>query len=95
VLFVNYVYSSFARFLECIADSSINLAFRVGISNGGVDMTTDTEHPPSVDNYQTSNNGSEWYASHIYDAWARASKALDALELESLGSADIYLAYCS
>jgi hypothetical protein len=67
-------------------------------------MTTYTEHPPTVDNYQTSNNGSEWFdlfvremtnASHIYDAWARASKALEALELESLGSADIYLAYCS
>jgi hypothetical protein len=34
-------------------------------------------------------------ASHIYDAWARALRALEALELESLDNADIYLAYSS
>ncbi|CAD6336137.1 unnamed protein product [Miscanthus lutarioriparius] len=58
-----------------------------GIPNGGVD--TVTEHPPTVDNYQTSNNGSEWVelfvremtnASDIDDARARASRALEALE---------------
>ncbi|AQK81877.1 hypothetical protein Zm00014a_043887 [Zea mays] len=58
-----------------------------GIPNGGVD--TATEHPPSVDNYQTSYNGSEWVellvtemrnASDINDARARASRALEALE---------------
>ncbi|AQK40547.1 putative lysine-specific demethylase ELF6, partial [Zea mays] len=36
-----------------------HIGFSHGISNGGVDMTTDTEHPPTIDNYQTSNNGSE------------------------------------
>ncbi|XP_066383373.1 uncharacterized protein [Miscanthus floridulus] len=58
-----------------------------GIPNGGVD--TATEYPPTVDNYQTSNNGSEWVeifvremtnASDIDDARARASRALEALE---------------
>ncbi|PAN23147.1 hypothetical protein PAHAL_4G071200 [Panicum hallii] len=58
-----------------------------GIPNGGVD--TATEHPPAADNYQTSNNGSEWVelfvremtnASDIDDARARASRALEALE---------------
>ncbi|XP_062229368.1 uncharacterized protein LOC133927093 isoform X2 [Phragmites australis] len=58
-----------------------------GIPNGGVD--TATEHPPAVDNYETSNNGSEWVelfvremtnASDINDARARASRALEALE---------------
>jgi len=58
-----------------------------GISNGGVDTTT--EHHPTVDNYQTSKNGSEWVelfvremtnASDIDDARARASRALEALE---------------
>jgi len=60
-----------------------------GIPNGGVDTVTVTEHPPTVDNYQTSNNGSEWVelfvremtnASDIDDARARASRALEALE---------------
>ncbi|CAL5048902.1 unnamed protein product [Urochloa decumbens] len=58
-----------------------------GIPNGVVD--TATEHPPAVDNYQTSNNGSEWVelfvremtnASDMDDARARASRALEALE---------------
>ena len=58
-----------------------------GIPNGGMD--TATEHPPAVDNYRTSNNGSEWVelfvremtnASDIDDARARASRALEALE---------------
>lgn len=52
-------------------------------------MDTATEHPPSVDNYQTSYNGSEWVellvtemrnAYDINDARARASRALEALE---------------
>ncbi|KAG2613125.1 hypothetical protein PVAP13_4KG336800 [Panicum virgatum] len=47
------------------------------------------EHLPAADNYQTSNNGSEWVelfvsemtnASDIDDARARASRALEALE---------------
>jgi len=75
------------QFPDCIADGSINFAFLAGIPNGGVD--TATEHPPTVDNYQTSNNGSEWVeifvremtnASDIDDARARASRALEALE---------------
>ncbi|WVZ79248.1 LOW QUALITY PROTEIN: hypothetical protein U9M48_026850 [Paspalum notatum var. saurae] len=59
-----------------------------GIPNGGVDTATD--HPPTVDNYQTSNNnGSEWVelfvremknSDDIDDARARASRALEALE---------------
>jgi len=58
-----------------------------GIPDGGVD--TATEHLPAADNYQTSNNGSEWVelfvremtnASDIDDARARASRALQALE---------------
>ncbi|KAJ1260076.1 hypothetical protein BS78_10G204200 [Paspalum vaginatum] len=59
-----------------------------GTPNGGVDTVTD--HPPIVDNYQTSNNnGSEWVelfvremknSDDIDDARARASRALEALE---------------
>lgn len=67
-----------------------------GIPSVGVD--TATEHPPTVDNYQTShNNGSEWVelfvremtnSLDIDDARARASRALEALEksiLERVG----------
>ncbi|KAK3130907.1 hypothetical protein QOZ80_6BG0499520 [Eleusine coracana subsp. coracana] len=65
--------------------AAIHTSFE-GIPNGGADAAT--EHPP-VDNYQTSNNGSEWVelfvremtnASDIDDARARASIALEALE---------------
>ena len=90
-LFPNSFFLKFLKsnpsFPDCITDSSNDFASLIGIPDGGVD--TATEHLPAADNYQTSNNGSEWVelfvremtnASDIDDARARASRALEALE---------------